>query len=58
MNIEAALKLKTAKDLLRAAQEAEARNCSLTVVNTLWARYYEALEREQDTVTKAGAPRV
>lgn len=51
MNIEAALKLKTATDLRRAAQEAEARNCSLTVINTLWARYYEAVDREQ----RAGA---
>ncbi len=48
MNIEAALKLKKSKDLLRAAKDAEARNCEQKVIRKLYELYYNALEREQN----------
>lgn len=47
MDIEKALKLTSAKELLAACHEAEARNVENAIVRQLYERYYQAAEREQ-----------
>ena len=47
MDIEKALALTVAPDLLRAVQEAETRNCEQWVIRALYEKYQEAIRREQ-----------
>jgi len=47
MDIEKAMKLTRASDLLRACHEAEARNCEQWVIRELYRLYYEAVKREE-----------
>lgn len=46
MDIEKALQLRTAKELLAACLEAERRDVEIEIVRELYRRYYEAVERE------------
>jgi hypothetical protein len=45
LDIEKALQLTSAKELKRAAIEAETRNVDIAIVNELYRRYYVALEK-------------
>ncbi len=47
LNIENAMQLKLSRDLLRAAKEAEQRNCEKEVIRRLYALYYAAVEKEE-----------
>ena len=47
MDIEQALALTQAPDLLRAVQEAETRNCEHWVIQALNKKYQDAIRREQ-----------
>jgi len=44
MDIEKALKLKNAKDIFRAAKEAEARNVDRAIIKKLYKNYAKACE--------------
>jgi hypothetical protein len=46
MNVEAALKLTSAKDLKRAAIDAETHNVEFLIVRELYRRYFAAAEKE------------
>lgn len=46
MNIERALALTDPDEILKAAKEAEARNCEEPVVRQLWNNYFKATERK------------
>lgn len=46
MDEEKALNLIKSIDLLRAAQEAETRNCRQEIIRELYRKYYEALDFE------------
>lgn len=46
LNEARALKLKKSKDLLRAAKDAEARNCEQEIIRKLYELYYKAVEKE------------
>lgn len=48
MDIEAAPKLTKAEDLYRACIEAETRNVESHIIRQLYARYYAAIEKEQN----------
>lgn len=46
MDIEKALKLTNAKELLAACHQAEARNVESSIVSQLYELYYQAVDRE------------
>ena len=47
MNELEALKLTKPVEILKAAKEAEQRNCESAIINQLYKNYYSAIEKEQ-----------
>ena len=47
LDIEKALKLKNPDNLLKAAKEAEQRNCEQGIIRKLYDLYYEAVGKKE-----------
>ena len=47
MNEQKALKLTDPEEILKAAKEAETRNCEESIIRQLWKNYFAAVEKER-----------